>query len=105
MMADTNKAFNTKSELFTEYSEKNRYLLDLIKKERRKIIDERNLKKNSKAIKNNYPEKDKRRSCQNNTLNSFNKTLKSSSKFKGDLKDKNNNFSSKNKFMIKTGVY
>ncbi len=44
---DQEKPFNVKAELFTEYSEKNRYLLDLIKQERRKIIAERNNKLDS----------------------------------------------------------
>lgn len=44
MMLDQEKPFNVKAELFTEYSEKNRYLLDLIKQERKKTLAEKNKK-------------------------------------------------------------
>jgi hypothetical protein len=108
MLSDGTKPFNTKRELFTEYSEKNRYLLDLIKKERRKIIDEKNSKKNSKNLRNNSFEKDKKRKgfqLGNNNLNSFNKVGKNNNntnvKIKGDLKERNNYFSPKNKIAFK----
>lgn len=100
MMADCQKPFNTKSELFTEYSEKNRYLLDLIKKERRKIIDERSLKKNK--CQKNITDNNKRKNIQKN-LNSFNKTVKMNSKLKEIKKD--NIFSPKNKMQIQNGGY
>ena len=102
-MADGTKSFNTKSELFTEYSEKNRYLLDLIKKERRKVIDEKNIKKNLKY--SNTSEKDKKRKSITNSLNSLNKSVYNTSNIKIDLKDRNNNFSLKNKSAMKSGAY
>jgi len=102
MMSDGDKAFNTKRELFTEYSEKNRYLLDLIRKERRKFIDEKNCKKNSKTQRNNSFEKEKKRkSLQSTNLNSFTKTVKTNLKIKSDSKDRTNNFSTKSKLIIK----
>ena len=108
MMSNQHKPFNVKSELFTEYTEKNRNLLDIIKKERRKLINEKNVKKTVKNVKNNSNEKDKiRGSFKGNNLNSLSKSVKviSKSKAKADYGERINNFSPRNKLGIKTGVY
>jgi hypothetical protein len=78
------KPFNIKKELFTEYSDKNRHLLEINKRER-KILIEKNLKKVAKKF--------------NFKFNSLNK----SSKSKNDL-DLSNNFTTKNKFIFKSIV-
>ena len=103
MMKDQHKPFHVKSELFTEYTEKNRALLEIIKRERRKIItDKNNLRK---AAKNNNliinTEKDRRVSRNNyNSLSQTKtiKTTKSKIEFNGA-----NNFTTKNKFTKTTG--
>jgi hypothetical protein len=98
MMNNQHKPFHVKKELFTEYTVKNRALLEIIKRERRKIISEKILKK---AAKNNNiiinTEKDKK-----NYRSNFNKTTKSKIEFTDRT---TNNFTTKNKFANKTGGY
>ena len=100
-MKDQHKPFHVKSELFTEYTEKNRALLEIIKRERRKIISEKILKK---AAKNNNiiinTEKDKK--VYRSNFNKTNKTSKSNIEFTDRT---TNNFTTKNKFTNKTGGY
>jgi hypothetical protein len=77
------KPFNVKKELFTEFTDKNKYLLELNKRER-KILIEKNLKKAAKKI--------------NFRFNSINKTFKSKNE-----SNISNNFPSKPKIMFKSG--
>ena len=62
LMKEHDKPFNVKKELFTEYMDKNRSLLEIIKRER-KILNEKklSLKKNSKNIVITTNEKDRAR--------------------------------------------
>lgn len=106
MLADHVKPFHVKSELFTEYTDKNRFLLEISKRERRKLVNERNMKK--AAGKNNVnntteKEKEKKKSFKGNIFNvntKANKTTKS----RNETADRINNFPTKNKFKIKSGV-
>jgi hypothetical protein len=105
MMVDQEKPFNVKAELFTEYSEKNRYLLDLIKQERKKIMAERNKKMATTIAPGNEangPRKNKFLSI--GLKNSWN--LQSGEKVRVETKGK---FENKNgfkaKFNIKSGVF
>lgn len=105
MLMDQEKPFNVKSELFTEYSVKNRYLLDLIKQERKKIIAERN-KRMSTTIApgndSNGPRKNKFLSS--GLKNSWNKPTSQSERI--DTKEKSEKKSGfKAKFNIKSGVF
>ncbi len=106
MLMDQEKAFNVKSELFTEYSVKNRYLLDLIKQERKKLIAERNKRMATTIVPGNEtlgPRKNKflstsmKKSC----------NIPSSQKERIDTKEKTEIKSSgfKAKFNIKSGVF
>ena len=100
MMKDQHKPFHIKSELFTEYTEKNRALLEIIERERKKIFSEKNLKK-AKKNNNLIVNTDKDRKVNRNNYNSLsNKTIKITSKieFNGT-----NNFTTKNKLTKTTG--
>jgi hypothetical protein len=105
MLADQEKPFNIKSELFTEYSVKNRYLLDLIKQERKKILAEKNKKMFSTIIgnfDNNSPRKNKFFSS--NLKKSWNMSKSPNNRI--DTKEKNDNKNGfKPKFNIKSGVF
>ena len=103
MMKDQHKPFHVKSELFTEYTEKNRALLEIIKRERRKIISEKNLKraaKNNNLVININTDKDGKKNYRKNYY-SNSKTIKSTQskiEFNGT-----NNFTTKNKMTKTTG--
>ena len=105
MLMDQEKPFNVKAELFTEYSEKNRYLLDLIKQERRKIIAERN-KRMSTTI---APENDNNGPRKNKFLPTGLKkswNMPPSQNERMDTKEKSEKKSVfKAKFNIKSGVF
>lgn len=104
-MRDQEKPFNVKSELFTEYSVKNRYLLDLIKQERKKIIAERNKKMATTiapGVESIGPRKNKFLS--NGLKKSWNQLATPNDRIdtKGKSEKKN---SYKAKFNIKSGVF
>lgn len=108
MMIDQEKPFNVKSELFTEYSEKNRYLLDLIKQERKKMVMDKTKKMSTSTIglyDPNISRKNKFNST--NLKKSWNGSPHSSGQNeKGEDKEKfEKNYSTLNsKFNIKSGV-
>lgn len=104
MMMDQEKPFNIKSELFTEYSVKNRYLLDLIKQERKKILAEKNKRMSSTIIGSFDPNSSRKNKFLSTNLkkswNLANPNERNDTKEKSDNK---NGF--KAKFNIKSGVF
>lgn len=104
MLMDQEKPFNVKAELFTEYSEKNRYLLDLIKQERRKIIAERNKKMASTIAPGNESNNRKNKFLSTSLKKSWN--MPTSQNDRMDTKEKTEKKSGfKAKFNIKSGVF
>jgi len=103
MMMDQEKPFNIKSELFTEYSVKNRYLLDLIKQERKKILAEKNKKMSSTIVGSFDPNSSRKNKFLSTSLKkSWNV---SNPNERNDTKEKADKNGYKAKFNIKSGVF
>jgi len=104
-MKEQVKPFNIKSELFTEYTEKNRYLLDLVKQERKKILAEKNKKMSSTTTANFDPNNSNRK---NKFLSTGLKKSWNMSQYQNDRTDSKEKSESKigfkTKFNIKSGV-
>lgn len=101
MMMDQEKPFNIKAELFTEYSEKNRYLLDLIRQERKKLLAEKKKSMASTVISFNDANPKIKSKHLSTSLKKLS-TVPSYNNLSDKLEIKN---SQKAKFNIKSGVF
>ena len=107
MMMDQEKPFNVKSELFTEYCEKNRYSLDLIKQERKKMVAEKNRKMviNSNSTIYDSGNSRKNKFLLTNMKKSWSMSQTSHDRVEGKERSELKNTNTKTKFNIKSGVF